>query len=640
MLRTIWLWVLLLMLPQLSNAMAADTFIGRYVPLNKDYKLLTIEVCRRAKTDEAKANAIYNWVTTHIAFDIEANKNPERETETPALVLQKGMATADGYTNLFTEMCRTAGLKAVSISGYSKDWIYDSGDTFYIPRHTWCAVLINGNWQLADPTHGAGHISGYTGWLKRQIKKLSKPKLEYETQERFEFDYVPDYFMYPPLEFRLDNLAADPLWQLAKTPMPLEVFQMGDSAVLAFNKEHDDAQQNNPALLRIAEMDEQDKLLDAADRMYKFNTRFRIALGMKEAILARKQIERSMNERNSTILVDAKLKLKKAANYYREQKQKFPAYYSALHRKNNAKNKEALEYFRQIKSSNTKRIAACDRYREAMKRKAENLAVYREQVYEPFAVLSSAGGGQAKDPSSPAMKKYTDSVDARRVLIAGLKKDIENLQDKTTTDIQQHNSWWDFFNMANRESNDLINTEESYRVLLYDSYDDAVRTSVAQYRDARFNRADTILNYYCNTYDSICNAFELQMKLYRQLLAALRSNMKDLAAYKAYTRAQDAYVKQLEAHKAEATAVQKNYLAVMTKYAGYMDAHKAKFDALALQSAKENELVDVMETAEKARHGKEDKYLDEKKNFDDGENAKHQRQIDAQVRQIDEYIKK
>jgi len=165
--RPILYLVTFLVFPIFSSAQV-DTVIGITAPKTSDYKELAHSLCDGLGGEKEKANAIYNWITHNISYDVKAmnklNFKPEDKAEK---ALKNRLAVCEGYAMLFTELCREAGLKAVNIDGYAKDWIFDNGDSLYIPRHMWAAVEINGQWWLNDPTWGAGGLVQSPGVFRK-----------------------------------------------------------------------------------------------------------------------------------------------------------------------------------------------------------------------------------------------------------------------------------------------------------------------------------------------------------------------------------------------------------------------------------------------------------------------------------------
>jgi hypothetical protein len=268
-----------------------DTAIGVSAPdeVSGDITKLAHYLCGSLDGDRLKANAIYNWVTHNIEYDpygmyAFGTQNGTRK-ERAAKVLEERKGVCEGYSKLFTELCVAAGLKAVCICGYSKDWTFDNGDKLYIPRHMWAAVRIDGQWELVDVTWGAGYLSQSRGWLKRNLGKGSGMPSASSRKQKFTFRYDTTYFLQDPMTFRLKHLPIDPLWQLTDTIMPREFFEAGDSAVKSFNalcKRTD----KTDVLTWISEMNERDMMVECAERAYKYNDRYPDIMAVKQVYSA------------------------------------------------------------------------------------------------------------------------------------------------------------------------------------------------------------------------------------------------------------------------------------------------------------------------------------------------------------------
>jgi transglutaminase/protease-like cytokinesis protein 3 len=89
-----------------------------------------------------KAKALHDWICDNIVYDTEMYFFVKNFPQDYISVLKKKAAVCEGYSNLYNEMCKTAGLESMVINGYSKGFGYrgtlgDSAD------HTWNAVKLN-----------------------------------------------------------------------------------------------------------------------------------------------------------------------------------------------------------------------------------------------------------------------------------------------------------------------------------------------------------------------------------------------------------------------------------------------------------------------------------------------------------------
>lgn len=171
-----------------------DTVVRVSAPGNVfgNYKDLAHYLCDGITGAQENANAIYNWITRNIKYDVKAVQKGELKNPEVEKVFKSRRAECGGYARLLVEMCREAQLKSISIDGYAKDWMFDDGNKVYIPRHAWNAVFINGKWELADVTRGAGGLVQAPNWWRKILNKIMRNKVCYSKhlEFRFELKYV------------------------------------------------------------------------------------------------------------------------------------------------------------------------------------------------------------------------------------------------------------------------------------------------------------------------------------------------------------------------------------------------------------------------------------------------------------------
>jgi Transglutaminase-like superfamily len=146
--------------------------------------------------DRKKVRAIYTWVTANIKYDNDSanaiNLGVNQEAKiTVALKRRRGVC--ENYAAILNDICLKSGLASFVINGYTKQW--GSVDK---TGHSWCAVFIDGNWSLYDPTWDEG--SGMNS----------------------------KYFMVRPAEFIESHMPYDPLWQLLNYPISHRQFYSGN----------------------------------------------------------------------------------------------------------------------------------------------------------------------------------------------------------------------------------------------------------------------------------------------------------------------------------------------------------------------------------------------------------------------------
>jgi len=118
-----------------------------------------------------KAKTMHDWICDNIAYDVNMYFSGRITAQDYISVLKKKLAVCSGYTNLFNQMCKLAGMESIGINGYSKGFGY-TGKIGKNTDHAWNAINIGNKWYLIDVTWDAGsldqkaYIKGYsTEWL-------------------------------------------------------------------------------------------------------------------------------------------------------------------------------------------------------------------------------------------------------------------------------------------------------------------------------------------------------------------------------------------------------------------------------------------------------------------------------------------
>ncbi len=155
-----------------------------YIPVQNTYSAESIarHINSAFESEKEKLLAIYTWVTTNIRYDTDSmyTINSERDPEarvTAALRRRKGVC--ENYAALFSVIAEKCGISCYIVSGYTKQAgaIDRSG-------HSWCAVSLDNEWYLCDPTWDEGN-SMNARW-----------------------------YLIPPGRFIETHMPFDPLWQL------------------------------------------------------------------------------------------------------------------------------------------------------------------------------------------------------------------------------------------------------------------------------------------------------------------------------------------------------------------------------------------------------------------------------------------
>ncbi len=628
----------LLLLASTHAYSQTDTLIGKNVSSQKDYRALTAKVIADAQTDQQKANAIFNWITTHISFDKELANNPNRKKETAKSVLAKGSATGDGYVILYVEMAKEAGLHAIDVEGYIRSYYLDNGDTQLLPGYDWCVVRMEGKWYIVDPAAGAGYVTGYTPWLTKQFRKLSKEKLQYDTKEHFEFHYNPGFFMVDPIAYRKTRLAAYPKLQLAKTPMPLSVFEAGEKSVDSFNNAHKEVDNESSMLLMLANMTEEEYVQEMADACYAANNRYKSIKGTKLCLSAGRMLNANSGV---TEMTEAKSVIKEGVGYFKEQKQLFPDYFSALLKKNDTKHRETQEYVRQVEASNKTLTAKCARYERSSKTKNSSVEKKYEALKKPVKVLQrSADAKVVKKADAPDMRRLADSFAQRKLRVLQMQQEISAVSDSAMIEAQRFAHEYEAITQLTIDCYEKQKDEVVERIYLNDQLDDEIKPILPVVKEMRLATLDTMLNKFFDSFDEMNKRYEDLEKKHDALVDLIALMAKDVAAFKALTNNAQGLSGEYDGVTELYRKSTSDYVNTLSKHMGFNDNMKSMVKNLKEFAEDEKGLTEKITIAENVRHQKEEKHIKEKRSFDEGINKRQQENAAEMINEIDQHISK
>ncbi|MEP7110241.1 MAG: transglutaminase domain-containing protein [Ferruginibacter sp.] len=179
------------------------------IPAGETYSTSSIAgyVQSNFKTDLEKLRAIYTWVITNIRYDkdsmyhINWSMDPGEKI---SATLRRRKGVCENYAALFTDIAIKSGFKCFVVNGFTNE----SGSVNRA-GHSWCAVSLQQQWYLCDPTWDVG-CEGNT-----------------------------KYFLANPAQFIETHIPFDPLWQLLENPLTENDFSRGffhsKKSHLAFN---------------------------------------------------------------------------------------------------------------------------------------------------------------------------------------------------------------------------------------------------------------------------------------------------------------------------------------------------------------------------------------------------------------------
>ena len=127
----------------------------------KNLPLLVNYLVNGAKDASSKTRIIHDWICNNIAYDTEMYFSGRTSKQDYVSVLKKMKGVCSGYSSVFLEMCRLAGVEAIGIKGWSKGFGF-WGKLDSSCAHEWNAVKIGENWKLLDCCWDAGYVEGKT----------------------------------------------------------------------------------------------------------------------------------------------------------------------------------------------------------------------------------------------------------------------------------------------------------------------------------------------------------------------------------------------------------------------------------------------------------------------------------------------
>jgi hypothetical protein len=181
----------------------ADVRPARQVADSVEIAALARSVTAAARTDSARAAALYEWVATNVRYDaaqfFRGGKGYERAED----VFRYRVALCGGFVALYHRMAQETGLTTRPVAGYAKGIDYVFGRSTRKPNHAWVALKLGGSWRLVDPTWGAGVIEG----------RAFAPRFTW------------DYFLVAPEQLILSHYPEEHEWQLLDRPLPRGDFE-------------------------------------------------------------------------------------------------------------------------------------------------------------------------------------------------------------------------------------------------------------------------------------------------------------------------------------------------------------------------------------------------------------------------------
>ncbi len=130
---------------------------------DSEINALAAELTISCSTDYEKASAIYNWIVENIYYDYDYYNGAVTSTYRSAVdVFKYKYTVCEGFSNLYTAMCRSVGVPCRKVIGYGasntvSDDEYFAGYFENLSNHAWNEVYINDEWLVVDATWDCGN---------------------------------------------------------------------------------------------------------------------------------------------------------------------------------------------------------------------------------------------------------------------------------------------------------------------------------------------------------------------------------------------------------------------------------------------------------------------------------------------------
>ncbi len=607
--------------PLLSSAQV-DSTIGIEAPKNvsRDYKRLAHYLCDSLDTDVHKVNALYNWITHNISYDVKSIHHAKLRSDKPNQVLKRRKTICGGYADLLTAMCKEVGIQSQTIEGYYKDWKFDEGDKFFKPNHAWNAVMLNNKWEYIDATAGAGFTSLEPNWFQKLLGKINKKKLYTARKSKFVQYYDPSYFMQDIKTSRFKRLSADPLWQLADSCMPLNIFEAGRNEINTFNEAYGKPEKFSVALSKMNKMDWDDQLMESADRTYTYNPRYTSMLAQKKFVLTTYKIAKAINERSKSegkrLLQEAKKEIAETKAIQLDQKKTIIEEMAWLKKKNKEKAASFNTYKQLISKDNNSKM----RMFKLRKKQAQNalskinkqkIAVRKKALPNSVQYIELVKTMRTqRDQGTPYLSKIADSVQARteRIQLHEQKFNqiIGQIRSLKSSNTERAKKAVALYN----EIDSLLYKETKARYQLKDDYDLEVKTPKKLITQKRIDELNGILTEHIASFDSIGKHYEALLKVHKAQERDYKSNLKSLEQYKKQNSKNKTLLAQYNVQAAKAKTTRNKYLTTLDYYYNDMHSYTKLFDALIEAHSRENKYFKLMNAAEEKREELEEKKID------------------------------
>jgi hypothetical protein len=522
----------ILLLTPLMSWCQADEEIGTSIKKKyKDVGLLAEALLEDAVTDQQKANAAFNYVTKNIEHFIK-DESKDKNFGQAEQVLSSKKATPKGYANLLSSLFTELELKNVIISGYSRDWKHDDGDSFFRSHFYWNAVRIGNEWHYVDGFNGAG---------KTVLDTKGKKKKSKDVKLKFVKEYNPKCFMESPKGKRLTYLCDDPMWQLTEEPMPLSVFMAGEDAVTAYNEKSQIKRIDNK-LNDFADKDIFAQIEDSEPRVIAFNPRNNFAICEKYyqngRLLALKIISKKTRDDAVSKLDEAINSLDRAKEFMMKSQADESGNLQYHGAKNQDKKKHAAEFQKELEALNKSVFNDINMRTRLEKSNEGKIAGNARTVAAAIKASDKDNFGEIVTMPSPMKSdakeamQLKDSVAARDKRITAGKEAVRNLESKIDNMLNTNERLATSLETECGASISIMRDYANNKANYLDHYDTEVKGCEEQLRASRVYKLDSMQKKYLRTIDTLALSYNALIEQHKANAKDLMSNMKDAQNYK------------------------------------------------------------------------------------------------------------
>lgn len=161
------------------------------------------------RNDEAKMQAMYTWITSHMTYYVFPIFESVNEEHNDAKEVKRTLQVRKGVCRHFARVFQMVGDKMDIPTCFVEGYVKDSKGEIMNAPHAWCVAKISGKWYFYDPTFGMGYA------MKQEF--VAKPTMKY-------CKVSPDVAIWTHMPF-------DPIWQLLEHPYTYPAFDEGMGTV-------------------------------------------------------------------------------------------------------------------------------------------------------------------------------------------------------------------------------------------------------------------------------------------------------------------------------------------------------------------------------------------------------------------------